>query len=281
MGSYLFHILQIGIEFPSNMAQFNLDTAKLLIDFAIKGYKDEGELNLEENGFQLIKFIDNKESDTQGFVAKDENRIIIAFRGTSSLHDAWTDIQISKLIFPSLNFFRRIFSIRSIFKAKAHQGFFNSYISVRDELLKIIDDQLIEKDYHIYLTGHSLGGALATLAALDLQVKTKAKITNYTFGSPKVGNKRFVRYYNKKVKDTYRVVNDEDPVPSIPGFSFKHVKNSALIDDRTTIRVNPGIIERMEKGLEGLWNTISMQAVKEHSSNNYKLLLDGIHEIKQ
>lgn len=263
------------------MAEFNLETAKLLIDFAIKSYKDEEELNLEESGFILVKYIDNQDSDTQGFIAKDENRIIISFRGTSSLHDAWTDVQISKLIFPSLKLLRRIFSIRSIFKSKAHEGFFNSYSSVRDELLEIIKDQLKEKDYHIYLTGHSLGGALATLAALDLQKETTAKISNYTFGAPKVGNKRFVKYYNKKVKDTFRVVNDEDPIPSIPGFSFKHVKNSALIDDRTTIRINPGIIERMEKGLEGLWNTISMQAVKEHSSNNYKLLLDGIQEIKQ
>lgn len=268
------------IEYWGNMAKFSLETAQFLVDFAIRAYNDETELNLNEIGFELVKFIDNKDSDTQGFVAKSDNRMVIAFRGTSSLQDAWTDIQISKETFPKLGFFRRLISIRSMLRTKAHHGFFNSYVSVRRELMEIVEELLKDQNYDIYLTGHSLGGALATIAALDLSRDTKARITNYTFGAPKVGNKRFVRYYNKKVKDTFRVVNDEDPIPSIPGFTFKHVKNSALIDERTTIKINPSFIERIEKGMEGLWNTISMQAAKEHSSHNYRLLLQGIEEIK-
>ncbi len=262
------------------MIKFDLETAKFLVDFAIRAYNSEEELNLEELGFQLVKFIDNKNTDTQGFIAKDETRLIIAFRGTSSLKDAWTDIQISKKVFPSLGILSRIFSIKSLLKAKAHEGFFRTYDSISDQVLDTIEKQLMEKDYKIFLTGHSLGGALATLASLDLRKSKKYEVTNYTFGAPKVGNKRFVKYYNKQVKDSYRVVNDEDPIPSIPGFTFKHVKNGALIDEKKTIKINPGILERMEKGLEGLWNTISLQAVKEHSSHNYKLLLNGIEEIK-
>ncbi|MHA2276927.1 MAG: lipase family protein [Candidatus Kariarchaeaceae archaeon] len=262
------------------MAKFNLENAKLLIEFAIRAYQDENELNLDELGFELVKFLNNDKTDTQGFICKDESRLIIAFRGTTSLRDAWTDVQISKKIFPRLGFFRRVFSIRSILKAKAHEGFFRSYLSIREELMELVNSQLKEKEYDIYLTGHSLGGSLATIAALDFARETKMNITNYTFGAPKVGNKRFVKYYNKKVKDTYRVVNDEDPIPSIPGFSFKHVKNGVLIDEKTTIKINPGLLERMEKGLESVWNAVTMQTVQEHSSHNYKLLLNGIIEIK-
>ncbi|CAN0306134.1 unnamed protein product, partial [Ectocarpus fasciculatus] len=49
---------------------------------------------------------------------------------------------------------------------------------------------LKNQDWHVYITGHSLGGALATLAALDHRRRyPEAKVTMYNFGSPRVGNK--------------------------------------------------------------------------------------------
>ena len=78
------------------------------------------------------------------------------------------------------------------------------------------------------VTGHSLGGALATIAAVDLKVALG--ITNplslYTFGQPRVGNAAFSDYVMKTLgPDNYvRVTHDNDPVPRMPpsAFSFKH-----------------------------------------------------------
>ncbi|MED6173292.1 hypothetical protein PIB30_058033 [Stylosanthes scabra] len=75
--------------------------------------------------------------------------------------------------------------------------------------------------WHVYVTGHSLGGALATLLALELSSNQLAKrgaisITMYNFGSPRVGNKRFAEVYNEKVKDSWRVVNHRDIIPTVP-----------------------------------------------------------------
>lgn len=71
------------------------------------------------------------------------------------------------------------------------------------------------------MTGHSLGGALATLFALELSSSQLAKqgaifVTMYNFGSPRVGNKRFADVYNEKVKDSWRVVNPRDIIPTVP-----------------------------------------------------------------
>ncbi|RVW38708.1 hypothetical protein CK203_077483 [Vitis vinifera] len=59
--------------------------------------------------------------------------------------------------------------------------------------------------WHVYVTGHSLGGALATLLALELSSSQLAKrgvisVTMYNFGSPRVGNKRFAEVYNEVIE---------------------------------------------------------------------------------
>jgi hypothetical protein len=56
--------------------------------------------------------------------------------------------------------------------------------------------------WHVYITGHSLGGALATLFAVELSSKLaksggQTQITMYNFGSPRVGNKQFADMYNE------------------------------------------------------------------------------------
>jgi len=75
--------------------------------------------------------------------------------------------------------------------------------------------------WHVYVTGHSLGGALATLLALELSSSQMAKngvifVTMYNFGSPRVGNRRFAEVYNAKVKDSWRIVNHRDIIPTVP-----------------------------------------------------------------
>lgn len=113
-------------------------------------------------------------------------------------------------------------------EVQVHSGFLNAYESVRNRIISLIklsidysDDVESMEKWHVYITGHSLGGALATLLALELSSSCMAKdgaisVTMYNFGSPRVGNKWFAEVYNEKVKDSWRVVNHRDIVPSIP-----------------------------------------------------------------
>ena len=68
--------------------------------------------------------------------------------------------------------------------------------------------------FQIYCTGHSLGGALATLAAYDISRAMEwgirpTKVICYTFGAPRLGNYAFAETYNRLVPETWNVVNDQ------------------------------------------------------------------------
>ncbi len=66
------------------------------------------------------------------------------------------------------------------------------------------------------MCGHSLGGALATLLALDVSVNTDFNPAAYTYGSPRTGDPQFARTYNHCVPDTTRIANRLDVVPNLP-----------------------------------------------------------------
>lgn len=76
----------------------------------------------------------------------------------------------------------------------------------------------------VIMTGHSQGGALAFLFALDLARYSSAPNLVYTFGQPRVGNTQFANYYQGKVPNTFRVVNYADAVPHTPPrwYSYTH-----------------------------------------------------------
>lgn len=90
---------------------------------------------------------------------------------------------------------------------------------MRDELKEVTRLILNENPgVSVYVTGHSMGGALAVLAAYDLAVNFSMKVNMYNFGGPRVGNPSFCRHYDKCVPASYRVVMDGDIVPGVPRF---------------------------------------------------------------
>ena len=81
---------------------------------------------------------------------------------------------------------------------------------------------------NIFVTGHSLGGALALFAALDIKKTFAREVTLYTYGQPRVGNKVFSDYVFSFLDESYvRLVNSNDPVPKVPptDYNFKHAGN--------------------------------------------------------
>ncbi|MGA7052707.1 MAG: hypothetical protein WBZ37_15825, partial [Mycobacterium sp.] len=69
----------------------------------------------------------------------------------------------------------------------------------------------------VTVCGHSLGGALATLLALDLAAnKVFSHPSVYTFGSPRTGDALFANTFDQVVKDSYRIDNRLDIVPKLP-----------------------------------------------------------------
>lgn len=143
-------------------------------------------------------------TDTEVLIDKQPDKIIIAFCGSESIVDWKQNIDFILRPFPQNR------------KCKVHSGFLECFLSVKNKINKILE--LIQNEkLPVFFTGHSLGGAIATLAAVDAKMSYQnLNITCVTFGSPKPGDKNFSLLYSSLGISTYRVVNSNDIVPSLP-----------------------------------------------------------------
>jgi len=160
-----------------------------------------------------------------GFVLESDTHAIVAFRGTSSTSDWVSDAMASQVKYK--------FAKNA---GMTHRGFTNIYESAREGLFAHL--KRIPAGKTLYVTGHSLGGALATLCALDAASGTKFRHpVVYSYAAPRAGNPDFVSAFGGMVGRSYRVHNAYDVVPHLPPptltlpksgrtFSYEHVRNS-------------------------------------------------------
>lgn len=183
---------------------------------------------------------------TYGFAAvtTDGKTLHLAFRGTADLkNDGKTD---ASALFNSLDRSVATDEIMSGFEA----AFSTKCQAAVDELLGS------QKFKNVVVSGHSLGGALATVAAdYILKQPSSPVVTLVTLASPRTGTKKFVTQFNqyKQLNKHYRVVVHGDPVPRVPsvGMSddssifgdadksnpFAHTCDPILLDDAAIVRV--------------------------------------------
>jgi len=151
--------------------------------------------------------------DTQGFVAYrkanpetgDVGLAVVCFRGTQQMRDWLTNVNADKAEVWSQKNPNRLLG-------HFHRGFHDAYKSVEDQILDHLKDL---KSLPLYVTGHSLGGALATIATWYLPGEELAAC--YTFGAPRCGDRNMQARYRTPI---YRIVNGADPVPFIPPSSM-------------------------------------------------------------
>ena len=108
-----------------------------------------------------------------------------------------------------------------------HDGFWEMWTAVKSELFGAVDQALAtHPDYRFAITGHSLGGALATLAAADFRKREQrySDLTElFTYGSPRVGNGAVADLLTKQSTKNYRVTNGDDTIPRLPPSTFGYV----------------------------------------------------------
>jgi triacylglycerol lipase len=160
-----------------------------------------------------------------GFILQSENCIIVAFRGTSSATDWISDVIASQAKYKCVKG-----------AGQSHRGISDIYYSVRDQIIPVLGE--LSEDKTLFITGHSLGGALATLCGLDVAVNTSFKDpVVYTYGSPRVGDPAFAKAFTDKVNQSFRMNNHFDVVTHLPPHVYKlpkkdttyqyvHVRNS-------------------------------------------------------
>jgi len=165
-----------------------------------------------------------KKTDTQAFIIGDDDKVVISFRGTESKQDVITDLKAEW----------KKFSFNKDDWGNVHCGFFEALEDVWDLLIKFVkqNDPEFQKEY--WITGHSLGAALAVLfSAKWIHEGFPAnKIQSiYTFGAPKVGDSTFANTFNSHLmKKTFRMVNHNDLIPRVLLFEYYHVGQLKYFD---------------------------------------------------
>ncbi|MGQ0637180.1 MAG: lipase family protein [Planctomycetaceae bacterium] len=163
--------------------------------------------------------------NTQAYVAQNQAHIVVAFRGTEAptsiegLKDWLLTDAFNLLVVPEGRLGTDLAAAGV--GARFHQGFVNAIGEIWDPLYQLVEKHLQEAERPLWLTGHSLGGALAILAAWLFTRRTVSVHQIYTFGGPMVGNQQAVAALNREFAGKiFRFVNAPDPVPRLPMFSL-------------------------------------------------------------
>jgi len=168
-----------------------------------------------------------------------EKTLYFVFRGTNDVKDVVVDLAVARIPF---------FEGKKQRDIKVHYGFMKQFTALKRSIVKTTIASMKQVNT-IHFIGHSLGGALATLFAgyigrfyrgyFDGYMK-KISVICHTFGSPRVGNKAYVRWFQENVRKMVRITNFKDPVAQMPiSAYYQHVSDALCIMDDMTVKDIP------------------------------------------
>ena len=192
------------------MPPLDIADAKLHLDLSRYAYKEEANAQqaVETKGLTWSRFY-TKQQSTQAFTCTDGTRTLVAFRGSEAQPIDW----IRNAEFTAEP---------GELGGSVHSGHHRALTEVWDDM----ELDIVRVGLPVVVTGHSLGAALATLAAARL---TEANVTVnavYTFGQPRIGKTDFQRAYDERLGTaTFRFVNHIDLVTRVPFLTlgYRHI----------------------------------------------------------
>lgn len=234
--------------------------------------KAKNENILKSWGFTKASFLTKKDKkhliDSQLSVSSNDEIVLVTFRGTEpkNIKDWITDLK-----------FRQ--KKRAVFGGKIHRGFAAGLDLVWSELSEQLKlHEAVNKT--IWLTGHSLGAALATLASQRLNLSNNYNIgALYTYGSPRVGDPEFVKNFKVPV---YRFENNNDIVPKIipktllDKYEYRHVGESLYFNWKGKLLKGPN---KKKKRLDMLFGGLramtepGIDGIEDHNLKYYAKLI--------
>ncbi|KAJ7253955.1 alpha/beta-hydrolase [Mycena rebaudengoi] len=171
---------------------------------------------LHPNGQKLCGKMFDLLTDSHGYVARDDTRkeIVVVFRGTVTPANFVTDA-LGALV----GWDTTPGNVTAPAGTKVHFGFQKAWATISAKTLTTVAAELgAHPGYSIVVTGHSLGGALAALAGITLQMLHPATLVRfYTYGQPRTGNAAFATWVNTLIgpQRSFRVVHSNDGVPTM------------------------------------------------------------------
>ncbi len=260
--------------YKTSLSKINATTMAQLANLVYQKKSDTDQTPDQEEIINKLRDIDSEYLSVYGFdknsaqamVVSHKDFIGIAFRGTNEIND-WLD---------NLNAFPEI----ALF-GKFHRGFYRSvedlWSDIKSHVEKIRQD-LGKKP--VFITGHSLGGAMASVAAAKYIHKDEPFTSVYTFGQPRAMTRNTARTFNAEAGGRYfRFQNNEDIVTRVPAriMNYSHVGKCLYIDQKKAIHNEPGywfkFLDTVDGALESVKNADSILGITDHDMGNY---LDAI-----
>ena len=184
-------------------SQIDWDVAATLALLSKMAYEKDDELmGFVANGMGFDSCQSFNKSNSAAHVLSSDAVVVIAFRGTefSSLADWKTDAYIRFFEDP--------------FLGNVHTGFNNAYQDVRSDVENVLQQSAGKT---IWVTGHSLGGAMAVICATRIKQQRLGQPRIVTFGQPRVGDMAVAKWIDRAFPNSYqRFVNDNDVVARLP-----------------------------------------------------------------
>jgi hypothetical protein len=203
-----------------------------------------------------FRYFNNKARDTQAFMFKTDTFMVLAFRGSQETKDWQTNFRTKLQKFALKSVMEPLEEDWTPPRGQVHRGFQTAWDSVEASIVRQIRqwNEGRPKLLPLFITGHSLGGALATVAAASL-VKRKFNIQGlYTFGQPRVGDIIFAAEIGLLLKGkVHRFVNNNDIVPHVPPpylpwnpfRIYVHIGKMLYFDFRGNLTLHPNPLFRL------------------------------------
>lgn len=202
-------------------------------------------------GYNYCEFFDHK--GTQAYFMTGESHSIIALRGTepSELRDWLTDLDVRL--------------VPGVF-GSVHAGGSRALDNVWPDLFLLARSSRVP----LILTGHSLGGMLATQLLARLIDANVMVDRLCTFAPPRSGNDVFARAINKRFKQAWYFVNNNDIVPRIPRTrGYSHVGNMMYFTRRRKLLENPSWWQLLTDRVAGRFHRPIADGIRDHSMTEY------------
>lgn len=242
----------------------------------IKDWLREGEEVSERDIRMNFKYLNMLMTNTQAFMFRKGDNLILVFKGTQQLADWKTNLKIR------LKEFTVLANQESIPPTgRVHRGFLDAWQSVEKQVIYYLR-KWWTPDTKLWVTGHSLGGALAAVATISLETQGFKVSGLYTYGQPRVADWRLVNYMNKRMGDRIvRYVNNNDIVPLIPPQAlpwvptrvYGHMGQFRYFNDFGSLRRQSFLFQRFPDRLFGVVRAIltsgSPDAIDDHKMEFY------------
>ncbi|KAL3158681.1 hypothetical protein ABBQ32_011423 [Trebouxia sp. C0010 RCD-2024] len=202
--------------------------------------------NLEQ-----VEVIRDPLTSTKCLVAWGPDTILVAFRGTANRQNAALDVKA--WLVPHIPETGAKTGCGLGPTAAVHSGFSLSWeTALKEAVYAALKRAVMQSGQDasclcVYVTGHSLGGAMAVLAAFDIaDLYPWGSLQVYTVGAPRPGNATFAAQYNAKVPHTWHVINPQDPIPKVGKFwgLFSRPGQRVLVNPRGDMQVRPTPLDR-------------------------------------